>query len=281
MAHGRGSKYGGGVVTGRGSKYGGADLVGSKYGSSPTPPPFVPTDIAGLALWLAADVGVTVDGSNNVTGWADQSDAGNNAGPAVNSPPGNFVLTPNSFGSKPGLVSASGAELASTTNIVPLGNPRTVFVVANVASADSGCVFLSTCPSAHLNTAVFAIGLWNFSNAGTVYPYTDGIAVSESTGASPSSFEDAAKVFAYRFASSGKIAFGVDGDALAALSGSDYNDEGGGPGSGYLIGSFVAASLQGYFKGTLGEIIVYDSALSDDDVARVRGYLGDKYGVAL
>ena len=45
------------------------------------------------------------------------------------------------------------------------------------------------------------------------------------------------------------------------------------------MGSFVAASLQGWFKGTLGEIVVYDSALSDEDVARVRGYLGTKYGI--
>jgi len=194
VAHGRGSKYGGGVVVGRGSTYGGANLVGSKYGASPTPPPFDPTDIDGLTLWLASDTGVTVDGSSNVTAWADQSGKGYDAGPAVNSPPGNFVLTPSSFGSKPGLVSADGAELACGTNILPLGSARTVFVVANVASADSGCILLSTCPSAHANTAVFSCGLWNFSNSGTIYPYTDGIAVSESTGASPSSFEGAAKV---------------------------------------------------------------------------------------
>src|SRR3569623_1905772 len=275
MARPFGSQYAGfDAYAHGGSAYAGFDASagGSIYAGGSSPPPFVPTDIAGLKLWLAADVGVTVDGSSNVTGWADQSDAGNDAGPAVNSPPGNFVLTPNSFGTKPGLVSASGAELASTTNIVPLGNARTIFVVANVASADSGCVFLSTCPSAHLNTAVFATGLWNFSNAGTVYPYTDGIAVSESTAASPSSFEGAAKVFAYRFGGSGKIAFGVDGDALAALSGADYSSEGGGSGSGYLIGSFVAASLQGWFKGVLGEVLVYDSALSDDDLSKVRGF---------
>jgi hypothetical protein len=40
--------------------------------------PFSPTDLSGLSLWLKADAGVTLSGSN-VTGWADQSGNGNNA----------------------------------------------------------------------------------------------------------------------------------------------------------------------------------------------------------
>jgi len=43
---------------------------------SAVPPAFSPTDISGLKLWLKADAGVTMDGANNVTSWADQS--GNN-----------------------------------------------------------------------------------------------------------------------------------------------------------------------------------------------------------
>ena len=40
--------------------------------------PFSPTDLSGLSLWLKADAGVTLSGSN-VTAWADQSGNGNNA----------------------------------------------------------------------------------------------------------------------------------------------------------------------------------------------------------
>jgi len=39
--------------------------------------PFSPIDIAGISLWLKADAGVTLSGSN-VTAWADQSGNGNN-----------------------------------------------------------------------------------------------------------------------------------------------------------------------------------------------------------
>lgn len=44
---------------------------------------FVPTDIGGLELWLRSDLGVTKDGANLVSQWADQSGNGYNATQAV------------------------------------------------------------------------------------------------------------------------------------------------------------------------------------------------------
>jgi hypothetical protein len=43
-----------------------------------TATPFVPTDLSGLSLWLKADAGITLSGSD-VTAWADQSGNGNDA----------------------------------------------------------------------------------------------------------------------------------------------------------------------------------------------------------
>ena len=40
---------------------------------------FTPTDLAGCKLWLQSDIGVIKDGSNNVSGWIDNSGCGNNA----------------------------------------------------------------------------------------------------------------------------------------------------------------------------------------------------------
>ena len=48
-------------------------IGGTSKGSSP---PFVPTNLPGLALWLRADLGITLD-DGNVSGWADQSGNGN------------------------------------------------------------------------------------------------------------------------------------------------------------------------------------------------------------
>lgn len=38
---------------------------------------FVPTDIAGCVLWLRSDLGITKDGADKVSAWADQSGNGN------------------------------------------------------------------------------------------------------------------------------------------------------------------------------------------------------------
>jgi hypothetical protein len=39
--------------------------------------PITPSDLSGLKLWLISDTGVTKDGSNKVSAWADQSGTGN------------------------------------------------------------------------------------------------------------------------------------------------------------------------------------------------------------
>lgn len=43
------------------------------------PAAWLPTDVAGCILWLRSDLGITKDGGNLVSAWADQSDGGNNA----------------------------------------------------------------------------------------------------------------------------------------------------------------------------------------------------------
>jgi len=57
--------------------------------------PFLPSSLGGLALWLKADAGVTLSGSN-VTAWADQSGNGRTVG-VVDFP----FLTANSINGKP------------------------------------------------------------------------------------------------------------------------------------------------------------------------------------
>lgn len=53
---------------------GGGGTSGGGGGTTYTPP--IPPQIQGLGLWLKASVGVTVDGSNNVSKWVDQGPNG-------------------------------------------------------------------------------------------------------------------------------------------------------------------------------------------------------------
>jgi len=45
--------------------------------------PWLPTDIAGCVLWLRSDLGITKDGSDRVSQWADQSGQNNHASQAT------------------------------------------------------------------------------------------------------------------------------------------------------------------------------------------------------
>lgn len=243
----------------------------------PVPPPTL-DDVPGMKLRLEADSGTTVDGSNHVLTWADQSGSGNNAVAGVNP----FTLTTNVFGVHPGLVSATGGDLvsATATDVFTSAHARTVYVVANVTHCDAGCVFISfRKPIVASGFSNFSLGLWNATNSGTVYPYTDANARSESVATSPASFESANHIFAYRFSGSGNIEFAVDGGAFAALTGSAFLNENG-P-AGYRIGRFTGFSTIGDLRGKIGTIVAYDSALSAPDDAVVRGVLGAKYGITV
>lgn len=54
-----------------------------RTGIVPPTAPLVPSDIADCVLWLRADLGITKDGADHVSQWADQSGKGNHAAQAT------------------------------------------------------------------------------------------------------------------------------------------------------------------------------------------------------
>jgi len=92
-------------------------------------PPFVPvesiipSDLADLAIWLKADVGVIVSGSN-VTSWEDQSGNGNDATTQDGSP----LLESNVINGLPAISFGSDSYMTAPS-VVSGANPRTMFVV--------------------------------------------------------------------------------------------------------------------------------------------------------
>lgn len=101
---------------------------------------FVPTQLSGCVLWLRADLGVTLDGSNNVSQWSDQSSSGNNyaQGTSGNRPAWN--ATGNARGTGPAIVFTNNNELLTRTSS-PLGaSTFTLFLVLKIASASGGTI---------------------------------------------------------------------------------------------------------------------------------------------
>ena len=72
---------------------------------------FSPADVSGLILWLDASEGITKDGSNLVSAWADQSGSGNNLSAGGNKP----TWTDSELNGLPAVVFGSDTSLAKAT----------------------------------------------------------------------------------------------------------------------------------------------------------------------
>jgi hypothetical protein len=83
---------------------------------------------SGLSLWLKADAGVTLDGSN-VTAWADQSGNGNNFTPAS----GTVIKSNNIIGSNPAVLFDGGS--LSGNDIV---TAKTIYAVIKTLATSAG-----------------------------------------------------------------------------------------------------------------------------------------------
>ena len=99
--------------------------------------PFSPADISGLSLWLKADAGVTLSGSD-VTAWADQSGNGNNASSEEETRP---TLVSNTLNAKPVLrFDGAGQKMAITSSIG--GTAYSIFIVCKNNDNENGSMFL-------------------------------------------------------------------------------------------------------------------------------------------
>jgi len=237
---------------------------------------FDPSQLSGLALWLKADTGVTLDGSGNVSSWADQSGNGRNATQtdAAKRP----TVTSGGVNGLPSLV-FSGAQTLLGSGAL-LANGVTAFIVAkyNSASGRSAICNLGT-QNASSPSRIFAIEQNTFLSAGKLGLYT-------SSNSFDSSFQSSANQVRVTVASdlvSGSsvpstTVYRVNGanQTLTSTSGGTLYDFNIRLGTNWLIGDI--GSGVGYFSGKLSEIIVFDKKLSHSEILQVEDYLV-KYGV--
>jgi hypothetical protein len=110
-----------------------AEIITYVQSKSSAPPPFSPTDIAGLQLWLKADAGVTLNGST-VSAWADQSGNWNDATQATASYQPTFVA--NALNGKP-VLRFEGSNDFLNGILIESSTKIAIFCVAKVTSYDN------------------------------------------------------------------------------------------------------------------------------------------------
>lgn len=232
---------------------------------------FTPYSIDGCKLWLRSDLGITKDGSNNVTAWADQSGSGNNATQwtALTRP----TWQTNILNTYPGILFGASSVLkcnSLATAMAGFQKPSSLFFVLKSIVTEGSASFFNVF-SISTTDANYMLGL-----ADTTFYLTASAIDDDSNSTSGVDNVDPTGSFHYlSFVRSdvsivgykdGTSRFTVD---ISELQTSTY-DRGfiGGPAPG-------ENSLQGH----LIEVIGYDSALSTANRQAIEAYLATRYGL--
>jgi hypothetical protein len=205
---------------------------------------------AGLSLWLRADAGVTLSGSN-VTSWADQSGNGKNA-TIYNSPPTLTTINSKNF------ISFNGINQALSGNNVISALPCTIISVIRVVSylgADLWFQQQETL-SLYANGNVFGWTAYNGeqfeSNDAPWSINTTQLATTIFNGGSSQHFHNGS----------------------LAGEGDSGSDEPAGP---YYLSYYVGDDS--YKNYDIGEIIIYNRVLATLERQQVEDYLNAKYAI--
>jgi PKD repeat protein len=221
---------------------------------------------AGMRLWLRADSGIGFDDLGKVSSWADQSGAGNNVSQSTESIRPAFVT--NGFDGKPTVRFTGPSQMLQTSGLVLTGTtPFTAFTAAkfnsfpvgsyqylwwngmNSQTAGYGC---------YISTTVKLRSAWGSQS----YYLTDTSSASAGTWYKMTS----------RYSSGSHQAW-LNGTYLGSNAKTDSNFN--------LLGVFTVGNngptpSQGFY-GDIGEILIYDRALSDTERANVETYLLSKW----
>jgi len=228
---------------------------------------FTPASLSGLSLWLSADTGVTLSGSN-VTAWADQSGNGKNMTSDI-AP----TFVSNAKNGKPAL-SFDGNRMTGLGIFTGLDS-RTFFVVYytdnaesvsnticgqnNLSASVAGTFFMMQARNDFLNSSPYLAG-YNEDLSGPAYANNVwNIATADYNGIIANLYANGSLV------NSGELALNT------------YNS-----GNCFTIGCFydpIESSYLELFAGKLCEIIAYNRVLTSTERYQVESYLNTKYAI--
>jgi len=234
---------------------------------------FTPTSITGCKLWLDATRGITKDGSNKVSAWADQSGLGNNAsqGSAGNQP--TWVAPTSGTNGNAHILFASASTEYMTANgaATPFSGSDKAFTLSAVfkKTTNVGTQNLFVLGRASSTTPVHQIYTNASSNYAT-FRRDDASASASTNGGTP---DTSTHVLTVVFSGTTFSAW-IDGaniiNAAALNVGTATLDTLG-------IGAWSSTSVLQPFDGRICEIVVHDTALGTSDRQSMEAYLTSKW----
>jgi len=245
--------------------------LGSSLALGGAPSEFILTNISGLDMWLKYDTGFTVDGSNAISQWDDQSGNGNNAVQATASFQPTLVSGAASFAD----ANRDKLDFTAVTNTV-----STIFIVIEADSSTSMTMFgLSSSSQVFYRINQSATLEFRIRKGSTAAEDTSDI----NTTAEP--FIDASTpmllVFHQKSGLNMDIHIGGNGSTETHTE-ENYGVQFGGTNTDLVIDQIgIQASSSNPFDGRILEFAVYDSTLSDADIAAIKANIASRTGVDL
>lgn len=229
-------------------------------GFAPRKPPFTATTVAGLRLWMKAD---SITGKNDgdaVTQWNDSSGQGNNTTQAVGGAQPTYRTSVQN--GRP-VVRFDGVDdnlLTAISSTVPSQASLTVLVCAKTTTVTGAKRFCG-----------YTSGGWSAGLSGTAMRFTTAAVKDYDSAASQWDISNF-RVMTYIFDSAFNLNWWNNGKALAQTT---HTVDANSSTAAFAIGS----SNNEFWTGDIAEVLVYSSALSDNDRIKVQNYLGSKYGI--
>lgn len=239
----------------------GLSLPQTRVSSSASP---IPT--SDLSLWLKADAGVTLSGSN-VTAWADQSGNGNNA----TSPDSDPTFVSSSINSKPAIsFNGDGSWMQIPQNSIGTDGNISIFAVLNYISG--GVIFNKG------DASTFEATSWELSII-TGFGFVDTNDGDPIWNTVPVSLAEDAPLLLEGFSSGGVSQLAFNGVNSGSPSGpcngfnniSQYIGIGGGGDGG--------GNQDDPLDARIAEIIIYNRAVTTPERQQVEAYLNTKYAI--
>jgi len=223
---------------------------------------FTPLQFSGCALWLRSDLGITL--GTGVQNWADQSGNGNNAAQATgaNQPP----LVPNQMNGLPA-IRGDGTNYWMATSPFTLGAQATLITVVQPSAALANSIRLlenDYSRSYYLGADVVP--------SPTKYKLIVNNGTAAATTVAEPTTTNHIVTGVYSPTTGSIYANGVIGGSATLTA----------PANLTLAMYLMAAAAGGFlFTGYMGEVIVYNRALTTVELTQVHRYLGARYGVVV
>jgi len=226
---------------------------------------FQPVDIAGCALWLdGADSSTITTSSGNVTAWNDKSGNGNNT--AVTGTPTVSTQSGKQYVYLNGSSGFSGAVSITTTQVSTFA----VIIIPANQTVNSRVVSLGVTNAVDYSNSLYVTSIFVPQNTANIASYRDqllrGVITNTASSSTPritASLYDNTNGYVYLN--------GVSSSPIASTGSLGIQA--------YGIGRDVNAAAE-FFVGYIGEVIIYDTAVTNTQRLQIEAYLAQKWGIA-